>query len=115
MNRQIPKVPPEMLPPLRALVRAADLFRCAFVQTAEGCPVDQTLTTLASPLGVAEDVIDRWLAHLRLTRPERQPRRCLATRKGDASKRTRGAATKPVALSVYWPAGGSPPGPRPSA
>jgi len=66
MPQSIPVVPLELQAPVRALARAASLFRGFFVQAAEGVPIEQILEERGDVLDLADRTLHLWGAHLGL-------------------------------------------------
>jgi hypothetical protein len=64
MPGDTPMIPTDLQAPIRALVRAAYLFRCAFVQAAEGVPIEQILQERGTVLDAADRTLDLWGARL---------------------------------------------------
>jgi hypothetical protein len=66
----IPKVPTKLEEPVRALARAAYVFRGVFVQAAEGKAISEILSERQAVLALAEEVLDAWYTHLNLAGEE---------------------------------------------
>jgi len=66
MPESIPKIPVELQAPVRALARAAYLFRGFFVQLVERIPLEQILEEQGAILDLADRTLDLWGVHLGL-------------------------------------------------
>jgi hypothetical protein len=70
MKLHILELPPELVEPTRALVRAASLFRGVFVAAAQGEPIDGLLESRGPTLALAQSVLDRWAEELGIDQEE---------------------------------------------
>jgi hypothetical protein len=66
MPESISAIPLGLQAPVRALARAAYLFRGVFIQAAEGVPIEQILEERGAVLDLADRTLDLWGAHLGL-------------------------------------------------
>lgn len=64
MLEKIPIIPTDLQDSVRALTRAAYLFRGAFVQAAEGTSIEQILQERSAVLDEADRTLDLWGNHL---------------------------------------------------
>lgn len=60
MNLNIPPVPENLLCPVRALSRAAYLFRGVLLAMMQGTALDDVLATREEALRLADHVVNRW-------------------------------------------------------
>ncbi len=65
-----PGFPEEVPSSLRSLALSAAIFRSAFIELAEGEPVDELLSRLAPTLELASRVVDAWATTLGCGLPE---------------------------------------------
>jgi hypothetical protein len=56
----IPTIPGKLQNPIRALARAAYLFRGVFVQVAKGSAIEQILQERGAALDLADRTLDSW-------------------------------------------------------
>jgi hypothetical protein len=64
MRGGIPMIPADLQTPIRALARAAYLFRGVFVQVAQGSAIEQILQERGATLDMADRTLDLWGNHL---------------------------------------------------
>ncbi len=64
MRGDIPMIPADLQLPVRALARAAYLFRGVFVQAAKGSAIEQILEERGTALDMADRMLDLWGDHL---------------------------------------------------
>ncbi len=60
MSLSIPDLPPDLLTPVRALARAAYLFRGVLLEAMQGRPLDNVLAEREQALRLADRVLNQW-------------------------------------------------------